>query len=857
MASINTAVGPDKESVYYQGSLAQMQARQFTNINRDNITFMEIIKNEPKKQSYTDTAEFDARLSKFTFLSNKFIYKKVIDDARVIPEDIVIKNRMDEYFSPRFYKNIQRLYQNAPAYFDYIFSREGIAEQRHKQYSVYIYTLCLIEYSIKYYNTDEFKLIKGYQLYYDWALPKYSEHISYIIKGPLSKSSTVKIDFKKHYSTIMNPSNVEGDLTPTLQLASLQNLDSKLTMLAKFLELQPNAFNKLKDEARIYSLVLSALRMNYYNEPTLNNTIVMDLRGADFGNVGNAISETPTLDSVIKFGTDISSRLSIHKLQELFNDYTRLRVQSFSVDMNLYKAPLDWYTQVQVYIKGVQLASRAVSLHDKGKAAEDDGVLIPGTFSLNQVRQTYDFIPSIDVITYDNKKVRVTDARIYLMHDGNPLVAYNTRTELLPETTYNVIHTFPTRTNNTQTATLYTFSKYHAQNYVYPIQEGLIDIDGYLVFMNTVQRVNRTLLNTKSDVYTINPFTLFMLTNGNFQDYRTNSWNTDSEDSFKQTLIDAGINSPNNLQNSIYIVLNTENPNTGYVYNYSADLTERLWNIDDYYRSVFAVYDPVTDEVFARTTLNDGTNGGTKNDTINGAIFTILVHDTITNENAIYTYNFNINGCTGIQVDVQTNNDTQLNIIGTYGNPPSTSTDSPTEIIPITTNSIITILTLKDKSAGFSLSNIESRRLIYSDSVNNGNSAWTIGPCLLHLPPLNKLGYLFADTITPWFDLKLRTINMDRMFIPYSITKAIPMLTLYSYTKPMMIVDGELINGNSTKLINIVDSKSRINRSGLLLDEWRSVTTINTTNFIELDLREEYAAVYDYYHAFELTLEFS
>ena len=118
MASINTAVQPDKESVYYQGSLAQMQARQFANINRDNITFMEIIKNEPRKQSYTDTTEFDARLSKFTFLSNKFIYKKVIDDARVIPEDIVIKNRMDEYHHVRRYnRNMQERFGINVVYF--------------------------------------------------------------------------------------------------------------------------------------------------------------------------------------------------------------------------------------------------------------------------------------------------------------------------------------------------------------------------------------------------------------------------------------------------------------------------------------------------------------------------------------------------------------------------------------------------------------------------------------------------------------------------------------------------------------------------------------------------------------------
>lgn len=854
MASINTAVGPDKESVYYQGSLAQMQARQFTTINRDNITFMEIIKNEPKKQSYTDTAEFDARLSKFTFLSNKFIYKKVIDDARVIPEDIVIKNRMDEYFSPRFYKNIQRLYQNAPAYFDYIFSREGIAEQRHKQYSVYIYTLCLIEYSIKYYNTDEFKLIKGYQLYYDWALPKYSEHISYIIKGPLSKSSTVKIDFKKHYSTIMNPSNVEGDLTPTLQLASLQNLDSKLTLLSKFLEMQPNAFNKLKDEARTYNLIISALSVNYYNEPTLNDTVVIDLRGTDFGNVGNAINKTPTLDSTIKFGTDISSRLSIHKLQELFNDYTRLRVPSFSVDMNLYKAPLDWYNHIQLYIKGVQLSSRSVSLHDKGKRIDDDGLVIPGSFTVDPLKRTYNFTPITDVITYDNKKVRVTDARIYLLHNGTPLNAYYTRTELLSENTYNVIYTAPTSLKvSTQEATLYGFSKYDQRYGIYPVQGKIIDISGNLIYSENTEVNGREILNNQINTYTLNSFTVYAMDSTTYTPYKTHSWDTDSDGAFKDTLTDAGITVPNTgLTNSIFIVLNSEDTFGGYMYKYDTNLTSRIWGVEDYYRSIFAVYEPVTDSVFEYSKLVD-------NSDINGSIFTVLVHDTLLSENRIYTYNYktydyNTTDVSNLVLSIDedaSNNGYKLTIKGNVS-------DNPSAEIPINITDVITILTYNGD--GYSLENLQAKRLRYmnpSISTNPTELSWCIGSCLVHLPPLNKLGYLFSNTVTPWFDLKLSTVIMDRVFTTYTITKSIPMLSLYKYTQPVMIYDGDIINNNESKLINITDEHKGYKHTDLQISSWHGITVINTQYFIELDIRTNYFAEYDYYNAFDLTLEFS
>ena len=442
MTSVNTAVQPDKESVYYQGSLAQMQARQFSNINRDNITFMEIIKNEPRKQSYTDTTEFDKIISKFPFLSNKFIYKKVVDDARVIPDDIVMKNRMDEYFSPRFYKNIHRMYQNSPLYFDYLFSSEGIAEQRHKQYSVYIYTLCLIEYIMKHYDSNDFKLIKDYRLYYEWALPKYSEQVSYIIKGPLSKSSSIKIDFKKHYATIMNPSNTEGDMTQFLQLASLQNLDAKLTQFFLMMSKMNNAYDKLKDEARTYNLVIRARNTKCYNDPLLNNTFVIDLRGSDFGETDYALASTASLDTTVGISSfDMSSRLSLHKLQELFTKYTRFRIVSLNVNRELYNIKLDTLDTINIIIDGILLSTRTINVinSETSKDAAMNSFNIPGSFSLS-TNNIITFKPFIDTTSYNPGKVRVTDARLYLTHNGMPLSAKLLNVSVSDRDLFNVVY---------------------------------------------------------------------------------------------------------------------------------------------------------------------------------------------------------------------------------------------------------------------------------------------------------------------------------------------------------------------------------------------------------------------------------
>ena len=417
--------------------------------------------------------------------------------------------------------------------------------------------------------------------------------------------------------------------------------------------------------------------------------------------------------------------------------------------------------------------------------------------------------------------------------------------------TYNVIYNAAASLKvSTQEATIYSFSKYDPRIGVYPVQGSVIDVSGKLIYNERIDNALKQVLNNQISTYIINPFILTTIENNTPVFYKTHSWNIDSETAFKETLIGADVPLDGNgmINNSIFIVLNNEDTFGGYIYKYGADITSRVWGIEDYCKSILAMYEPVTDTVFEYSELDSD------NVIIDGSIFTIIVHDTVSYENKIYTYNYSTYGASSISLKVEydiSNDSRHILIIISDGD------NSPTAKLPINATEIITILTYNGK--GYSLENLQARRLRYTppDEANNIPSTWIIGSCLVHLPPLNKLGYLFSNTLTPWFDLKLSTITMDKLIITYTITKAIPMLALYKYTEPHMIYSGDIINSNESKLIDIIDNHDGHKYTDLQINSWHGITLVNTKYFIELDIRTSYFAEYDYYEAFDLTLEFS
>ena len=494
--SVSTSVTPDKDSVYFQGSLTQVQSRQYTALNRDNLTFFEFIKTEPKKQSYHDLTEFDNIIKNYSFPSNKYIYKKIIDEARVIPDDPILKNQLDGYYSSRMYKNIWRIYQNSPNFFYRLFHSTNLGEGDYKQYSIYIYCLCLIEYIMKNHGTEEFKLIRDYQVLYTWALPKYSETIGYIIKGPLSKSSTVKIDFRRHYNAIMNPSNVEeNDITSTLQLASLQNLDSKLSMLTDFLAARMNSYDKLPDQARTYNLVIDTKNINCYTDSLKNNTLMVDLRNSDFGDTDSTTSKDFHFDDKVGQKVDITSRLTLHRLQTLFMKYSRFRIVNMFVDKFCYVEDLKTFNVIEVHFQGINLSTRNVTLVNSIDSNIHEGNsedLIINCHVSEETENGYKLMQDNDIITYHPDRVRVTDAKIYLTDNAGRALAHAGIIDV-PLSIYNIWNIYVrTRSSvdnlglNVLSATLINFANYDLNYSLHEEDYGfVVTSDGRIAYFGS------------------------------------------------------------------------------------------------------------------------------------------------------------------------------------------------------------------------------------------------------------------------------------------------------------------------------------------------------------------------------------
>ena len=839
MSSITTAVHPDKDSVYFQGSLTQMQSKQYANINRDNVTFLEIIKQEPRKQSYTDTTEFDSLISRFPFLSNKFIYKKVIDDARVIPDDIVMKNRMDEYFSPRFYKNILRIYQNSPLYFDYLFSREGIGEQRHKQYSVYIYTLCLIEYIMKHYDSNDFKLIHGCQMYYNWALPKYSEQVSYIIKGPLSKSSSIKIDFKKHYATIMNPSNVEGDMTQFLQLASLQNVDTKLTQFISLISKMNNAYDKLKDEARTYNLIIRSRNVKCYNDSTLNNTFVIDLRGCDFGETTEAHRRTATMNTIISTSIDISSRLSIHKLQELFAGYSRFRIVSCFVNRELYSTALDALSDIDITFHGIEVASRSVmAIGNKQYNSSTDSpssLSVPGRFTRDTIRRSYSFEPSIDTITYASEKVRVTDARIYLSSNGKPLSALLTGTELNIPNVYNI-----EITNSKNPNSIHSKNAGFIKTYYYTLSDqivtnndsGILKVDNTLAYIETGSAANISAFKHGSSLlFESSPYSYYKELGGNNL-IPLSDWDGTSE------VLKKIVDPVSEELNESIIIPCTANA----VYGYNKD--HGIWNERDFAWSIFAIDTSTFSSIFGNV-VSGISSSATYNFSfivnVDGEIRHAVINqsslpDTLSNGNFILTATISSFGSNMIDVSASFKNSEEIVI----------HTIPLFEGLPITAR--IKILYL------ISSTDIRYTEAVFTDNEENG-IACTFYHGLCFLPPSSMLFTLFNDPVT-FTNLEL-TPCIESIHTLYTVTRILPSLIMNeAYGNIPAFYTNYLLTGNGTNNIMLIDDNEHI-AGTMIVDRWRNLALFTSTNVKEIDYANHYNLVLEMSDLFNIQLEFS
>lgn len=882
----------DKDSVYFQGSIAQTQARKYTTIDNDNLTFLQYTAKEPKKQSYLDLTEFNKIIGKYSFPSNKQIYKQITDDARVIPYDEMMKNRMDEYFSGRMYKNLTRLYYNSPLFFESLFSKEGVMQQKHWKYTVYIYCLCLIEYIMKNHMTNDFKqLFKGANSFYEWALPKYSEQISYLIKGPLSKATSIQINFVEHYRSIMNPSNTEGTIIDFLQLASLQNVDGKISNLYNFMQTNPNAYNKLSDEARTYVLRLNSGNLNVKNDSLKNNTYVIDLRNSDFGDTDNILGKQFKLTDKIQteFSTG-SSRLSLYKLQRLFESYSRFRIVSLYIDQGLYITALTAQQCVYVHFDGISLFSRYVTLQNKENSLENsnNNLMVSGIFKENNGK--YEFQSDTDVITYHSDGVRVTDAKIYLTDwENNPLQANLIATDIDLSNIYNCIININDNsvsdTNVNYTNTCYEFGYVNNGNIIKMDYDFIRFPDSIILedrksnsSVNTNMTYDYTVADIKFICYKFGEEITGVPGTYTFTIY---NWKGDA------VLPERIFNTAEPITAPESILIPISEKDGGYNYRLQCNIPENvIWDIHDYYWSLLA-FDCNALQVLVSEFPPVNADGDDEQEKIDLQQYTeipagsmvFVLKNPSTNIAKVKTVDlFQLDNITDGKYSVKYSNN-QLYLVNAKT---TENQDNKTNIILFSdVYSGYKITVVSDK--GYCYNNNPTIDLYgeepplfirscdigekyylntYNDEEQNSDEQiLLLGWCVRIIPRLSDIPLLFDPVRAPFF----RNLNLNWCFsdygkthVLYRIGKIIRIINNYRSNSPYLTIDNKSIfTCDANSLYDIYDLTNNYIISSAYIINWNNKLILKTDSFLGLDNSHKYQIMRHGYSGVRMILEFS
>ena len=844
--SISTALSPDKESVYFQGSLTQVQSRHYSNINRDNLTFLDFIKNYPKKQSYDDLTDFTEEINKHSFLPNSYLFSKVINDARVIPNDKFFKEILDEYSSPRIFENFVNIYNNSPDFFVRLFG-DTTSRGLYNEYLLYIYCLCMIQYIMKYHEKEQFKLIKMNEYYYNWALPKYSNHIDFIITGPLLSASKVAINFREHYKTIMNPINIEGDIVSTLQLTSLQNLDTRLNELLSALLARENSFNKLPDEARKYSLNINSLNVVIYNDSTRNNTSVIDLKNSDFGDTQHVFDKEFKFSDKINEKENISSISSLNKLQELFQHYSLISVKSFIVNKNIYIARLDQLSNIALNFDGMNISSRNISVMNSPVGREKPGCFqITGKFKENDLN-TYIFVPDNEYISYYPDKVRITNALLYLTSNNEPIFSQRMITDINLNNTYNCLINISSKVDllddrSILPATLYEFSKLDFQNKVVPDDYSFISINNCIFLEDSIR------FNVKIDW--INSIRNYMY------NYLV-CWYKDTSDNsqkliyelFDGKIVDSDLFTDMDKTKSIIMTLEEKFDGYNYLLKYNQNLNEKTWTKLDYYWSLLSMRSlDIFDVCFDKTTLAiDDTFEELQGDIIlilqkrNGKnyIKTFPKELYLNSDSARYYYKYSY-----IKIDRSVDGE---NVTETY---------FPFEGYH-SVGDTIKIIQLRDTINGDStiddiLNNIVACKLYIEENINNTNIInVTRQACAIILPRLIDIPLLFQHNHEIlWFDLHLDwyiSSNNYNIGYSYKINNVQRNLQIYEQKQPFLVIeDNSVIIDSNTPYYVIDKTIGKKTCDDNYIYKWGLCNILKHPSMLVFDIIKQYSFIQEF-----------
>lgn len=392
--------------------------------------------NEMNGTFYESTDEFYNIVSQYVFLDLNVVYAAVIQEARVLQQNDVFQSFVNNFYNDRFMTCLMNYYKHSPSFFKVLFPQNPGKKNIHQSFQKYYYLLCIIEYTNENANEDHMKSLplNVYNNIVEWCRTRNDPNIAYQLAGPI-KNQVVSFNFMEHYQSLISVQNSSKDIVDYNKLVRLQNVDDGVASLLKFLREFPNVYHKNADIARQYVLNIDTRTIE--NKMVQNNgRLTYDISSMDFGDTSSDTTGA-RLDEIDRLQTyDVTlSKNNLKRLEKIFNMYSRIKIESLTVDKHAYVPDISKYDIVYLVFGGISCSDRTIG---SNKNIANGDLAIPGKFTLNDAGE-YVFKTLTEYTTYRPERTRVKKCELYLATDRyTEIVPYSVALNVTRKDLFNI-----------------------------------------------------------------------------------------------------------------------------------------------------------------------------------------------------------------------------------------------------------------------------------------------------------------------------------------------------------------------------------------------------------------------------------
>ena len=392
--------------------------------------------NEMNGTFYEATDEFYNIVSQYVFLDLNVVYAAVIQEARVLQQNDVFQSFVNSFYNERFMTCLMNYYKHSPTFFKVLFPQNPGKKNIHQSFQKYYYLLCIIEYTNENANEEHMKSLplNVYTNIVEWCRTRNDPNIAYQLAGPV-KNQSVSFNFMEHYQSLISVQNSSKDIVDYNKLVRLQNVDDGVASLLRFLREFPNVYHKNADIARQYVLNIDTRTIE--NKMVQDNgRLTYDISSMDFGDTSSDTTgaRLDEIDRLQTYDTTLSKN-NLKRLEKIFNMYSRIKIESLTVNRYAYVPDISKYDIVYLVFGGISCSDRTIG---SNKNIANGDLAIPGKFTLNDAGE-YVFKTLTEYTTYRPERTRVKKCELYLATDRyTEIVPYSVSLSVSRKDLYNI-----------------------------------------------------------------------------------------------------------------------------------------------------------------------------------------------------------------------------------------------------------------------------------------------------------------------------------------------------------------------------------------------------------------------------------